>query len=250
MSHKMFQSIAFTAIGSVASLALINALPMYSAQAAVLTYESNLSVTSTVILPNQATTQVPIANATVTFLKAPSSQPNLFDYTFQSLTASFLSTTYTQADLLTPTNIALAQSLTTFLPTEYQSRYQTLLSNVVSGTVPTYTGDGDFPPATPLSYTFSAQDVGEGVQKLSPSLSPSQLSVVNAIAALFPNGGETTLSSTVIASTPDISPAVAENSSTATAEGAPEPTTMAGLALAGAGMAAARRRLSKRKIAA
>ncbi|XGV96736.1 MAG: PEP-CTERM sorting domain-containing protein [Leptolyngbya sp. BL-A-14] len=240
MSKKTLKSLA----AATASVAILSALQTKPAQAAVLTYTSDLNITSTVLLPNQSTVQAPVANASVTFLKVPSVvQPGLFDYTFTSFTASFLSTPYTLSDLLTPTNVALAQSLSPFLPTEYQGKYQTLVSNLVSGTVPTYTGDGDFPPATPISYAFSGKDVSAGVSSVTPYLSTEQLSLVSTIASLFPNGGEATFSSTLIASSDP-------GSGSYSSEGAPEPTTMAGLALAGAGMMAARRRLSKRKIAA
>jgi hypothetical protein len=237
MSKNKFQAIAFTAASVLASVAVVSALSTSQAQAAVLTYESELTITAvTPALP------VSIANATVTFLKAPSAvQPGLFDYTLQSFTGSFLSTTYSLANTLTPTNVALAQSLSVFLPSAYQAKYQTLLLNVVNGTVPTYTGDGDFPPAAPIAYAFSSQDVSKGVSSVAPFLSTEQLSLVNTIAALFPAGGEATFSSTLFASA---------SSTGGAAAGAPEPTTMAGLALAGAGLAAARRRLNKRQKAA
>jgi len=238
MSKHVFKILVVTA----ASVGILSALQTNQVQAAGFTYESDLSITSTAILPNQSTVQAPIANAAITFLKAPSAKPGLFDYTLQSFTGSFLSTTYSLSDTLIPTNVALAQSLSVFLPTEYKSTYQILLANIVSGTVPTYTGDGDFPPVAPVSYAFSGQDVSAGVGFVTPYLSTGQLSLVGTIAALFPNGGEATFSSTIIAS--------ASDSGSYASAGVPEPTTMAGLALAGAGLAAARRRLNKRKVAA
>lgn len=228
MSQRLLQTMVAAVATGVVSGAVSGAIHAEPAQAAGLTYESDFTLTS-------ATVADPIATAAVIFSKAPSlTQAGLFDYTIESITASFQGINYSQADLLTPSNIAFAQGLNAFLP----SKYQQLLPNFLSGTTPTYTGDGDFPPADPLTYAFSAQEVSAGLSLLAPNLSPSQLSQVTAIAALFPQGGEASFSSTLIASTPG---------NLISSEGAPEPTTMAGLALAGLGLVGARRRLHKGK---
>ncbi|SRR5579883_2077963 len=246
----MSKCILHAIVASAGSIAAVTTLWGTQAQAAVLTYESDLNVTATVVLPNQSTAQTPIANAAVIFTKAPSvAQPGLFDYEFKSFTGKLLNATYTTADLLSPANITFVAGLNALLP----SKYQTLLPAILNNTTPTYTGDGGFPPADPISYTFSSQDVSAGVSLVAPHLSPTQLNAVNTIAALFPNGGEATLSSTLIPGSSDSSSAsfttlIASNpSSSAPSEGVPEPTTIAGLALAGAGMIAARRRLNRRK---
>lgn len=180
-----------------------------SAQAATLNYVSTVTV-------NQTNGTTPIATGTFGYSKTdlPS---GLFSYQLNSLNASFLNNTYTLDDLAANLDSLLA--LGQFLPAPYQGKLATLLSTFP----PSYIGDGDFPPAD-FSYPFSAQQIP-----------------VPELATFFPTGG------TVSFATQLVTPATGSESPQS--EAVPEPTTMAGLALAGAGLAAVRRKRQQKKAA-
>jgi hypothetical protein len=249
MSTVTIQRVAVTALG--ASLATLGAIA--PAQAATLNYTSTVSLFRT-------GTVNPLATSSFSFTKTDVA-PTLFNYTVTQanvqivppLAALFnVPTSYTLNQLranTTARNLILALNSTVPLPTQY-NKYRVILPNVLNGVTPNYQGDGDFPPAGRLSYSFTQRQIPTRVSGVSSS-------TLAAIRLLFPQGGRVTFTSqlvtppTPVARTAAFSvpaaPAPASfaiDSPTQTAA-VPEPATLAGLALAGGGLAAIRRRRQK-----
>jgi hypothetical protein len=155
---------------------------------------------------------------------------------------------YTLAQLRTSSRAqTLALALNTIaVPTKYQGILPNVLRNQPAFD---YIGDGDFPPAGTFSYAFSGVTIPDSVRRSNPTLA--------TLATLFRNGGRVTISSQRIGSTTTqarvaaLEPAVDLPTLAAptASEAVPEPTTMAGLALAGAGMAIARRKRQQKDAA-
>ncbi len=254
MRKNFMQITTKTVMGTVASCALVGAIAPQPSQAAVFTYDSAFSLTANSgTLPTLFPT---IATGSARFTKADSlTSPGLFDYQVENFQATLvpLNLNFTLDILRQPQNATLIGSLNTAvftqLPTEFQ-KYSQIIPSVLAGTSPNYTGDGDFPPLGTFSYSFSNQDILNGVSLAVsqlptlnlPAPDASQLSLLlNALPTLFPNGGTASITfsqvETAVAPSTEES-GVADSTSTA----APEPTTIAGLALAGGAMIAARRR--------
>jgi hypothetical protein len=280
MRCRLIQSLTHAAVGTVASCALVGAIAPQASQAAVFTYGSTFSLTANsgtlpVLLPE-------IATGSAQFTKADSvTFPGLFDYQVTDFQATLvpLSLSFTLDSLRQPQNAVLLNTLNTAVfaqvPAEFQN-YRQILPSVLAGTSPNYTGDGDFPPLGTFSYTFSSQDVQNGVTLASTQLPALNLppaetarisGLLGLLPSLFPNGGTASITLTQIGSTvapvppgevsvpvpeasvpvPDsVVPDVSSSDSNSTA--APEPATIAGMALAGGALMAARRR-KKQKVA-
>lgn len=257
MRYDFIRIATKTAVGTVASCALVGALVPQSSQAAVFTYDSAFSVTANSgALPTLFPT---IATGSARFTKADSlTNPGLFDYQVENFQATLvpLNLNFTLDSLRQSQNVALFSSLNTAvfaqLPTEFQ-KYSQIIPSVLAGTSPNYTGDGDFPPLGTFSYSFSNQDVLNGVSLAVsqlptlnlPATETAQLGLLlNALPTLFPNGGTASITVSQVEA-PLVAPEVTDSTSAAV----PEPTTIAGMALAGGTLAAARRRQKQRKAA-
>lgn len=132
-----------------------------------------------------------------------------------------------------------ALQLNALIPGVYPQyiQYQNVLPRILNGD-PTefdYIGDGDFPPAD-FSYAFPPFQP----QSISYPFSP----LVAYFADLFPQGGQINFTTQLVA---DNLPAMATLgiNDTSNAVATPEPTTLAGLGLAGLGLAIAHRRKQK-----
>lgn len=118
-----------------------------------------------------------------------------------------------------------------------------------------YVSDTDLLPVGAATYSFTAADVSNGLgaaqgllTQLPPNTIPASITQgINLLPILFPNGGQVRLTTTeVFRPIPDPIPNFNPGTSGGSAA-APEPTTIAGLTLAGYGLAAMRRRRQKLK---
>jgi hypothetical protein len=207
MSSGLLQKIAATTVGAAASVAVVGAIGWnQQAQAASFTYTSTIDATVSAFgVPSVS------GSGVFTYLKQELATPGLYGYEVLDAAVTVGAQSYTLANFLadpavqTQVSAFLNPVLGPLLPTPYL----TLVSNVLAQdpNVFDYIGDGDFPPAN--------------FQNRLITFGPS-----NAYSALV------SFNSTF----------VVNGSTTPTSEAVPEPTTMLGLGLAGAGLAAARRR--------
>ncbi len=271
MPQGLLQKFAATTAGAIAGFALLGAISPQSSQAASFTYQTDFSLTAN---SGPVPTLFPtIATGSAQFTKTDSvTLPGLFDYQVESFQLSLvpLSTTVTLDTLRQSQNAAVLSGLNAAVfaqvPPEFK-KYSQILPSVLAGTSPNYIGDGDFPPLGTFSYSFSNQDVVMGrnlaaTQVATLNLPPTDVAQISlllgALPSLFPNGGTASIqfsqvATSVLPTAPSVSPvvlpevlAVGGGESSAAV---PEPTTMAGMALAGGAMAAARRRQKQKNAA-
>lgn len=241
--HRTALKILKVAASVSASVTVLSAIASSPAHAAEF-YRSTFSVFSNTPAPFTN----PLSTATVDFTKTGLSN----GLTGYEVTNANLTVTSPLAQLLgVPSSYTLAQlrsssrarTLALALNTlAAPPKYQGILPNVLANRPAfDYIGDGDFPPVGTFSYTFPG---------LAPSQVPASNSTLAALASLFRNGGRVTVSSQRMGATaPQARVAALESavdlptlSAPTASEAVPEPTTMAGLALAGASMAIARRK--------
>ncbi|WP_432808643.1 PEP-CTERM sorting domain-containing protein [Pantanalinema sp. GBBB05] len=203
MSIELLQKVTATTVSAAAGVAIVGAIGWnQQAQAASFTYSSIFSVAQVTQVGN-----VPLANANFSFLKqdlpAPAANGGTVGYELLSFAATILGQSYNLTSLLTsPTLQSQAALVNSYLPTQYQGILPRVLAQNPNGF--DYIGDGDFPPAN-FSETFTY----------------ANRSYLVSLVSTFENNG---------------------SSGGTTSEAVPEPTTILGLGLAGAGLAAARRR--------
>jgi len=263
MSHSLFKKLpfqTFTTAGTVACFAVMTAIAAPQSQA--VTISSTFTVTPFVtVTPQPVLAPVPAFSGNLIFTRTPiAAQPGFFDYEVTGFTASIPSvlanllgvpSTYTLSDLRTPANLDFAQALVPLLPNVDPGygnirSYGRIIANVIANTPePDDVDDEVFPPLGTFNADFSSADVALGISTARTYLAqlpsgPVRNQVSNGLTGfglLFPNGGRATVTNRELAEVGGVG-----NPATAAV---PEPTTMAGLALAGAGLAAARRRKQK-----
>lgn len=233
MSIPLIPKAVSGTIGTV-GLAAVGMLATSPAQAASLNFTSTISLFS-----NSST--APLTSSVLNYTKTDVA-PQLVNYTLNSASLTFnptlalllgLQTSYTRDSLNSdPTAQALVTTLTTaLLPPEY-AKYRGLLTSFLTPNAPvTYQGNGDFPPAD-FTYAFSGQVIPDTLSGVPPR-------ALLALRTAFAAGGRVTFSSVSEAVVPSPPPVIPPT------EAVPEPTTMAGLALASAGMAIVRRKRQK-----
>lgn len=227
MTHYRHKLLTVSAVVGVAATGVSYSKP---AHAAVFNYTSTINLYSSNLMTD-------VANGAIGYTKADLPSGDV-GYELRSLNLAILNLTFTLQDLLNPAVTTKVASLVAgLLPPNYQpiwSQYEPVLARVVKQDPNEfdYIGDGGFPPPDG-SHTF-----GLGLLELT-SLKTKVADIEYAPAALdllFGNGGTVTVDFRS-----EFTPVVATVSGSST-EAVPEPTTIAGLALAGSGLVAARRR--------
>ncbi len=244
-----------------ASCALVGTIAPQPSQAAVFTYNSAPSVTT------DSDTLSPALAISFAQLTKVDNTTNLglFDYQVKNFRATLvpLNLSLSLDGLYELQNAVLVTGLNTIfaqIPAEFQ-KYNQINLHVQAGV-----GDPGSLKALPIGhfysfiYSFSNQDVLNGVNLAIAQLPTFNLpatetaqfeQLLNAMPTLFPNGGTARVTFHYLEPPIPVPPVTSEASvisleSTSTA--APEPTTIAGLALAGGALAAARRHQKQRNV--
>lgn len=232
MTHYRHKLLTVSAVVGVAATGISDPQP---ARAAVFNYTSTINIYSSNLMTD-------VANGSIGYTKADLPSGDV-GYELRSLNFTILNLVFTLRDLLNPAVTTKVASLVTgLLPASYQpawSQYEAVWARVVKQDPNEfdYIGDGGFPPPD-AAHTF-----GLGLSELT-SLKAKVADIEYAPAALdllFGNGGTVTVDLRSELTPSQLPPLVATAPGPST-EAVPEPTTIAGLALAGSGLAAARRR--------
>lgn len=203
MSIGLLQKITTTTVGAAASVAIVGAIGWnQQAQAFGLSYTYTSTITA-----SQPGSGLTLGSGVFTYLKEELATPGLYGYEVLDAAVTIGTLSYTLDDFLSSPAIQVQVSsfLSPLLGPVLPTSYSSLVTNVLAQdpNVFDYIGDGGFPP-NDFNHLFTY----------------GSYSVQVAFASTFVTNGSTT----------------------PTSEAVPEPTTMLGLGLAGAGLAAARRR--------